>query len=57
MGLDRRSPEGAKRRREKQRAKLAEKWRVRREAATDSLSTGSRDNHISKDRDLVGNEN
>jgi hypothetical protein len=54
--MGKRSKEAQARRRDKRNAKLNEKWRVRRETATDSLSTGSRDNHISEDRDLVGDE-
>jgi hypothetical protein len=54
--MGRRSKVAQARRREKRNAKLDEVWRVRRETATDNSLTDSRDNHISEDRDLVGDE-
>lgn len=52
--MGRRSKEAQARRREKRNAKLDEKWRVRREAATDSVCTDSRDNIGGEAGDLVG---
>jgi hypothetical protein len=53
--MGRRSKTAQARKREKYKL-LTEMWRVKIETATDSFSTDSRDNHISKDRDLVGDE-